>query len=318
MNMKLQDSISQHASQTGPVPRHHNNYYNDSTYVMPVVPDSLCYKPTLLFRPKVSAKGEGHFDLNTKFYEDHFQSKDHTHYYRLDYEPTGYKGTPNGYQLYNDNGIAGFLLLLFLGIAYIFYNGRKHILDQIKGIFHVQDTGSLSTINDVRYGLFLRFSTSTLLGLLVFIYFKEMDPSMPLQYLCRYEMLGAYISIFILYFVAKRLSYYFLGWIFFDKQIRKSWNECYSASNNLLGFVLFPLVLLIIYTNFSLHFLFWGCIIMVMLSEILMFYKGLNLFMKNIYGFLYIILYLCTLEIIPLFILLEVLSQVNIILLIKL
>jgi len=294
----------------------HSRHMQDTTYVMPAIPDSLCYRPTLLMRPK-SERKQNSFNLEEKFYTEHFQTTDKTKYYRIGYETKGYQGEPINYKMSNDDVISGLLFFIFAVIAYIFYHSHNTISKQIKELFFQQESTHL-TIEELRYGLFLQFSSCIMLGMISFDYFKLNDPDMVLDSPTRYWLLGAFTCIFILYYLLKWISYCFIGWIFVDRNTKKEWIQCYSVNLYLLGFSLFPIVLLITYDDFSWEYASICIIILVILSKLLLFYKALKLFMRNFYGIFYIIPYFCALEIIPLIILIEVLYQTYVILLIKL
>ncbi len=320
MNSLTKDSIRQEALHGGALlPVRHR--VPDSTYVMPSIPDSLCYKPTLLMRP--APEHTGNKSVVGKFKFQEYQSQDTTHYYHLNYEETsGYSGTEMDYDVRSDDVIGGLLVFIFVIVGYIFYHNYNAISRTIKKLFMNREEQNY-TIEEVRSKVFLQFACCLMWGLLTFYYYLFTDSDMTLNDSLygipeRYWFMGAFACLFIIYYVVKWLGYCFIGWIFFDVATRKEWIRCYSVNIYLVGFILFPVVLLITYSNLMCEYALIFIVILVVLSKILMFYEALKLFLKNFYGLFYIFPYFCALEIVPLLLLIELLNRTYVTLLIKL
>lgn len=254
------------------------------------------------------------------FYKDQFVSGDSIKWSSLGHKPSGFDGDPMPYRLRTEDGITGLLLFCFFLTAYVFANAKKTILSQAKSLFTRKErfeNGAKTTAAELRYQIALRIQTCILMGIFAFDYFHDHTHSL-ISSKTTYWVLGAYISIFIVYYFIKRVLYLFLGWVFFDKNITKYWLESYSTIIYYLGFCIFPLILLTIYFNLSDSIILISGAILVIFAKILMFYKWLKLFFNNLYGVLYLIVYFCALEILPCFLLIQGLLQTNIMLQIKL
>ena len=112
----------------------------------------------------------------------------------------------------------------------------------------------------------------------------------------------------IKYFIFKILSY-----IFFNNNNKTSiFTRGYFTILFGLGLGLFPLALGLIYTPPSFHpYFIIGGLILCIISFLLIFYKTSQIFLNKISSFFYIILYLCTLEILPIVLVLKALIWIN-------
>ena len=232
----------------------------------------------------------------------------------------GIKGNPVPFRLSADNGVTALIFLCFFLTAYVFSNGKKFLLQQMKDFVYVRERGNLfnsSTADDVRYRLILFSQTAILLGICAFDYFHNLTQGR-LHENYSFGILSANIAVCILYYLLKWLLYSFLGWTFFDKTRTTVWLEAYSTILYYLGFALFPLVLLIVYFDSFASLLLPAGLVVIIFAKILMFYKWIKLFFNNLYGLFCLIVYFCALEIMPCFILFRALAEVNNLLLIKL
>ena len=79
--------------------------------------------------------------------------------------------------------------------------------------------------------------------------------------------------------------------------------ESFVSVNIILSILLFPLVLTLIYYPSYPRSLFYLIAFIYLISRIIFIYRGIKIFLTDIYGILYFILYLCALEIAPLLVL---------------
>ena len=231
----------------------------------------------------------------------------------------GLEGTPLPYRLQSDPGIAVALLFCFLLTAYILSRGKKFLIQQLKDFSITRERSSIfsaTTVSDFRYRLFLLFQTCVLFGICFFDYFQSGNPVLVEQW-PPYVVLFVYIVVCTVYLFCKWIVYRFLGWVFFDKIKTNSWLEAYSVILYYLGFVLYPVVLLTVYTDVADGI--WVPLVLglVIFAKILMFYKWLKVFFSKLYGILYLIVYFCALELIPTLMIYRVLVHINNLLLIK-
>ncbi|MZU51428.1 DUF4271 domain-containing protein, partial [Escherichia coli] len=97
--------------------------------------------------------------------------------------------------------------------------------------------------------------------------------------------------------------YSFVNWIFFNKTRNIIWLESYFNVVIGAGFLLFPIVLLIVYFDLSPQIAPYFIGFVIIIAKILLFYKCFSNFFNKFYGAFHLILYFCALEILPDFVL---------------
>ncbi len=114
-------------------------------------------------------------------------------------------------------------------------------------------------------------------------------------------------SVFILFFVVKYLFFELIGFVFFDIRTTREYQKVYFTLLTFSAIFLFPFLLFYIYQpNFWINAINTvGLIFLITFHTVLIFKLFQFFFVKRI-ALLYIFLYLCTLEILPLIILIRV------------
>ena len=108
------------------------------------------------------------------------------------------------------------------------------------------------------------------------------------------------LSLFVGY---KYLTYYFIGYIFFDKETEQRWSDTFSSAICLSGVILFFPTLILFYLEGVYTYAVYFILIYFIFIQIVLLYRQFVLFFNKKNSLLYFILYLCTQEIIPLFLL---------------
>ena len=108
------------------------------------------------------------------------------------------------------------------------------------------------------------------------------------------------LSIFVAY---KYLMYAFVGYIFFDREAKQRWNSTFSSAICLSGPVLFFPALILFYAGKIYGYGIYLILAYFVFIWFVLRYRQFVLFFNKKGSLLYFILYLCTLEIIPLFLL---------------
>ncbi|MDR1610049.1 MAG: DUF4271 domain-containing protein [Candidatus Symbiothrix sp.] len=109
-----------------------------------------------------------------------------------------------------------------------------------------------------------------------------------------------FLSLFIAY---KYLTYSFTGYIFFDKEAEQRWNDTFSSAICVSGVILFFPTLILFYVGGIYSYGVYFVLIYFIFIQIVLLYRQFVLFFNKKSSLLYFILYLCTQEIIPLFLL---------------
>ena len=218
-----------------------------------------------------------------------------------------------------DDGIAALLLGCFFLSAYVLSRSHKFLFQLVKDFLLHRDRTSIfasSTAADMRYLLLLILQTCILGGVYLFSCFNEFQPTL-VAHVSPVVLLSVYILLCMAVLFIKWVIYSLLGWIFFDESRTSLWIESYSTLLYYVGFALFPFVLFIVYFNLNVKIAVVLGALLFIFMKLLVLYKWLKLFCDKMYGFLFLILYFCALEIVPYLVLYRGMEQLNDYLVIK-
>jgi hypothetical protein len=115
------------------------------------------------------------------------------------------------------------------------------------------------------------------------------------------KFLGKISLALIAFFLYKFLSYTVLGAIFFKKDTVLQWNNDFFSLISLNGIFLFVPTLILFYIETAYIFCTYFMAIYLIFNLFFIFYKIYTLFFQGKQRLLYFILYICTQEIIPLY-----------------
>jgi len=198
-------------------------------------------------------------------------------------------------------------------ILYILSHSRKYIHQRFHDFFALHESGRkfiFKTEGDAHSMGVLILQTIIFCGIFCFGYFihsnKALSHSVP-----PLMLLSLYIISSFLYYLFKTGLYSFLGWVFFDKRVTDTYLESYSTLIILMGFLIFPFVLLIVFSYISYQSLVIISLLLIIFAKILILYKWIKLFSHNFFRHFLLILYFCALEIIPCFLFYESMIQMN-------
>lgn len=218
--------------------------------------------------------------------------------------PRGFEGIPHPSIPQTETWI--FITLLFLFFLLIFSVSRSKgmILEIVQTFFQVKERSSLfskSTINDFRFRFFLILFAIAVFSLYAFLALNGLTVEASIT---KY---GYLILITALFFGVKSLIIDLLGFVFLDTTSLKMAKENYFNILSVLGIALFPLLILYIYTAGALNNLTEIIsLIICIIGLILIVIKLFQIFFNKIATSFYILLYLCTLEFVPFYVLYKV------------
>ena len=127
----------------------------------------------------------------------------------------------------------------------------------------------------------------------------------------RLSLQAIYVTVWWAYFLCKAYSYKFLNWIFFDKQVRQEWHNVQFFLFILEAVTLFPVLLVMLYTTPSRNVIAGSLLGVIVLIKSLLLFKSIRLFYVKTYGVLHLFVYFCTLEVAPLWVTIEFLTQIT-------
>ena len=197
-----------------------------------------------------------------------------------------------------------FLILLVCFVLFSFIFHRKKILLFKNGtnIFKFIATNRLlynkqSVVMKTWSEVFLILQTIIVLSIAIFIFLWNRDPLL----LSFNYWLSFFVGIVMFLFIAfafKYLVHRCLGGMNIPFGT-KEWTVSYLRTNELLGIVSFIPALFLIYVNNYINVLFATLLMLFLASRLIIFWNLLSIFVKNKMGFLYFIVYLCGVEIVP-------------------
>lgn len=202
-----------------------------------------------------------------------------------------------------DDVIFGLLFVLFVSFAVVFRINFQLFLKMMRDVAFVRERHNLfeaSGGSEWFFRNFMTFQALFLCGVCLFAaarsygYINHLRDSMILM------VVGLIILLLFLFYWCKQWSYYLLGSIFTDAPKYKLWKTNYNAIIGAWGMTLYIPALWLVFVGEHVIVpvvLFVTCYI---ICRFVIIYKTIRIFHKKSTGFLYISLYLCGEEILPL------------------
>ena len=231
-----------------------------------------------------------------QYYRESFFSKDTLFHPELPGGRYGVAGDPVPYSVHQDNVITSLLLACFIFSVIAFANARRFIIRQAKNFFYPPREGMsdiAETSNELRFQMALVFITCLLISLLFYFYtLNYIGETFILR--SQYTLITIFLAITIGYFLIKGGLYTFTNLVFFDGKRNQQWLKSMLFIITVEGVLFFPAILLGAYFELDVEKI--GLYVIISL----VFVKLLSIFFRRNVVSLQIILYLCTLEIVPL------------------
>ena len=246
------------------------------------------------------------------YYRESFFSESPYFHAEVGTDNQGVAGDPVPYSIAGDNLVTALLLGCFVLSVVYFARLKDFIFRQLHNLFrlphgNVQEFSETS--GELLMQLFLIVQTCLLFALLYFFHANTNgnDAFLFDQYL----IIGIYAGIFLLYFLLKILLYQGVGWVFFNPKKNGQWIRFFLFLISFEGILIFPLVLLQSFFSLSTKTVAIYVASVVIFVKILSFYRTYIIFFNQKSAFIKNILYLCALEIVPLFYLWGILTLMS-------
>ena len=248
-------------------------------------------------------KGHNMMDIHLpQYYREGFFSKDTLFHPELPGGRYGEAGDPIPYSARNDSIITGLLLVSFVMAVVSFANARDFLLRQAKNFFFLPHEGTTvvsETANELRFQSFQVLLTSLLAALLFYFYtLNTYGDTFMLS--SPYYLIVIYMAAVVAYFLLKAALYTLVNITFFDGKRNVQWMKSGLFIVSVEGGLLYPAVLLQAYFDWEQQNVLIYFVIVLIIVKILTIYKSYIIFFRQNVFKLQIILYFCTLEIIPL------------------
>ncbi|HBF05181.1 MAG TPA: DUF4271 domain-containing protein [Prevotella sp.] len=305
-----QQALKQHTSQLTPkqvlswLPKNATPAQQDSMIRAHIKPSEIHWStmPDTLHLPG-QTPGKSFRDVSLpQYYRESFFSKDSLFHPELKGGRLGVAGDPVPYTVAGDNFVTSLLLLCFLLACVAFAKSKHFVIRQARTFFRTPRMGTTEiteTSTEVRFQFFFVLQTCLLLAIGYFIYSKASISDTFI--IDQYQVISIYAGCIGGYFLLKAILYSISGWIFFDKKKNGQWLKAYLFLISCQGVLLFPMVMLLSYFDFSLQIAVIYTLVVLGLVKILSFFKSYLIFFRRNGVFLQIFLYFCALEVVPLF-----------------
>jgi len=216
----------------------------------------------------------------------------------------GFVGIPHPSLPQNESWVFGVLLLLFFLLVFALSRSSGLISENIKNFFQTKERSSLfsnTTIKDFRFGFFLTLFSSGVFSLYAYLFFHQASSEFSV------EVYGLFLLVTLAFVAFKSLLIDLMGFVFLDRSTLKMAKNSYLNILSFLGIALFPLLLLFIYLPYSWSgFTEIASLFICIIACILVIIKLFQIFLHKTVASIYILLYLCTLEFLPLIALYQV------------
>ncbi len=199
----------------------------------------------------------------------------------------------------HDTGLMILLSVTFILVAFNFNSYRRMLKTFGQDIWNVRRRANAfdeHTTNERSLIAVLIFQLCVYAGILISAKMNTIIPLSPEKTItATYSMIGVYGA----YYLFQLICYSLVGYTFADGINSSQWVKGFNASHIFLGFALIiPTVASIFYPTTTPTM--WGIAIsLYVIARLLFIFKGFRIFYQKIHSLFYFILYLCTLEIIP-------------------
>ncbi len=221
---------------------------------------------------------------------------------RTEYDPKGLPGKPVAYCFREDNGITAALLLSFFLMVPVITRSWQYLADYCKDFFQVKERENLFT-DRTDSQLSLRFlpvmQVALLAGIFVIVYAYENMPQTLAEISPTVVLCGGTLAAAV-FCLGKIILYQLVNNIFFDERRTALWADTYLLSLLLLGILWLPVALIVVFFNADFYLFSLLLLATLFVVKILLLYRCSRIFFSYFLGYLHLILYFCTLEILPL------------------
>lgn len=204
-------------------------------------------------------------------------------------------------------GDTGTMSLVMLGVLFVvmsYRSGYKYIESFFHNMFSTRRRENVfedHTVNETQILTALILNTCIMEGVLMFYGLGMVVPSvMSHLHSAVFAHVGAFSALALIFYLAQLLVYNIVGNVFADSVATKLWTDGFKASQSLLGILLFPIVAVLMVRPELCKILLTSAIILYFCSRIVFICKGFRIFYSKLPSLVYFILYLCSVEIVPL------------------
>lgn len=229
---------------------------------------------------------------------------------------SGFEGKVAPQGLFSYDTSSGLLLFIILIYSYLLFRSKALARGSFNSIFkkHRERSSIFEpeiTAPELRFRMLVRILGVIGLSVYAYSFVAGLVPGAN-NLMALILLIGISVGIVLLLWI-KYILFSFLSFIFFDKKQTAPFVSAYFTTIFGLGVFLLPMVAF--QTLVALSFVPWlqiMSIIACIIAILLILYKIIQIFWLDYYSFFYIILYLCTLEILPILVGIRAIQLFNI------
>lgn len=214
---------------------------------------------------------------------------------------SGMEGSSRQGSLTGNSGILTIIVIMFVMLSMNFKECRKlfsRFTEDLRSDKKRENAFDERTSHETRLTLltvtqFIVYAGIILCGAVMII--NRTDES----YMGNFIRVTKCIGLVAGYYIFQLCAYSLTGYTFAGKKGNKKWIRALNATQSMAGIALMIPALMILFYPGSAASMITTAAIIYIIARLIFIYKGFSIFYKNIFSLVYFILYLCTLEIIP-------------------
>lgn len=266
--------------------------------------DSLAHRPAVDIRDTLTLNLDFQAKMPVMIWGDTIETP------RLLQEPPGNYGIALPYNMSSDNVVMGILTGSILVVFVILATLRHYIATQAKQFFmptnNVPNLNALKTPAEKSVPIVMCTVLCLLDGLLLYAYASSTFDLTRGIYPPLLVM-GVCMGTFGSYYLLRWLLYAFVNWVFFRRSDRKLWNGGFSFLITSESLLFLPIVVACINLDWDIEKVAIPILSAYALIRFALLYHSFRIFFSKIYGIMHLFAYLCTLELVPLLTLAQIL-----------
>lgn len=197
------------------------------------------------------------------------------------------------------------LLSVFLFcFAILFRTHFSEFVKTVKTAIFMKQRQSIFDDNAVKrnqfYHVFMNFQGLFLSSLALFVMGWNKGLSIPQTLPSIFLIIGGLLGVLIVFYALKQLSYFAIGCVFTSMEKYTLWKSNYNSIMEIWGVSLYFPVIWLIFVGKYVNLAFSLFILLYIISRFVLIYNMIRIFHLERYGLLYLSLYLCGQEILPL------------------
>jgi len=213
----------------------------------------------------------------------------------------GVAGDAVPYSIGNDDVVSIVMLVCLVVVIISVNSAGNFIIRQFRNFFYAPHDNKVmtETSSELRFQIIMALIDILLLGIVSYIYATDTIVR-PLGMIDNYGLMGIMVGMFLGFFMLRWLVWSIVNVTFFGGKKNRHWNRLQLFLTAMEGVLMFPLVMLLVYFDFSIEKGLICFLVILILNKILTFYKCWSIFFKQNGGVLQTFLYFCALEMTPL------------------